>query len=467
MDFFNGNEGRQRRKEAESHVGKLNKVKCRRLFAALLPLLSRTVEEECYAYNQEEGEETKGDDEFDEASAVRGLQFLKLAADWLTAHVGTIKKTAMDEVFEMATLLHDSLFVLHQCSADGEGGTNGSKLVAKHAAAASASIFLLCEKWWHMKLEDREQLVTQLIPLLLLASLDEKASKADVKRLYSMREAFDLLDFADPSIASLQSQLLRTLSHPLFLQCSEGKKFLSHLFTLPELTGSLHAVVKVQILSKKSILGCYGEVYWGAWKSLAVGEGNRARSSSFDEDDEEVEDEREVAMKSLEENALQPLAYMTIHASNPTVAKNCRLILDKFLLYKKDPEVESTLYRLYGPILWRSCNAANAKVRMQAAVVLGDTFPLKDGSSVNTSVGSKAKMGYEDVVTKSVQTIVKLMRDEVPHVRVQGCICAGRVLEGFWVAIPSSDIRALLNGECVHLNFLLCIVFELKHDLSL
>lgn len=453
VEFFNSsNEGKKRRKDAELLVGKLNKVKSRRLFAALLPLLNRTVEEECYSYRdeEEEGEEKKDGEDFNEAAALHSLQFLKLCADLLKAHVCTIKKTAMDEVFDMATLLHDSLFVLHQCSANGvEGSANDNSKVGKQAAAASASIFLLCEKWWHLNLDDREQMVTQLIPLLLLSSLDEKATRADVKRLYSMREAFDLLDFTDPSIASLHTQLLRTVSHPLFLQSAEGKRFISHLFTLPELTGSLHAVVKVQILSKKSVLGCYGEIYWGAWKSLATaGSGSRERAASIYENDEE--DDREVAMKSIEENALQPLAYMTIHASNPTVAKNCQLILDKFLLYKKDPEVESLLYRLYGPILWRSCNAANAKVRMQAAVVLGDTFPLMDGASTRTSVGGgKAKSGYEAVVTKTVETIVKLMRDEVPSVRVQGCICSGKILGGFWVAIPSTDIRMLLNGECI------------------
>jgi hypothetical protein len=55
-------------------------------------------------------------------------------------------------------------------------------------------------------------------------------------------------------------------------------------------------------------------------------------------------------------------------------------------------------------------------------------------------------MEYEAVVKKSVEAIVKLMRDEVVNVRVAGCVCAGKVLGGFWVAIPSGEIRTLLNG---------------------
>ena len=69
------------------------------------------------------------------------------------------------------------------------------------------------------------------------------------------------------------------------------------------------------------------------------------------------------------------------------------------------------------------------------------------------------KLGYEAVVAKTVEVIVKLMRDEVPSVRVQGCICAGKILRGFWVAIPSSDIRVLLNGEN---RYRLCTLFFLQ-----
>ena len=413
---------------------RLNKAKTRRLFGALLVLLGRTVQEEAYTARDDDENEEIENYERDITGATAALQFLKFTADLLHSHISTIQSSAIDEVFDMAVLLHDSLFPLHECATSS---SHHDAKLQKHASSATSSIIHLCEQWWHSNLEDREQLVTQLIPLLLLASLDETANKSDIKRLHSMRMAFDLLDFHDPSIESLKIQLLRTASHPLFLRCGEGKRFLSHLFTLPELCGSMHEAVRVQILCKKSVLEAYGDVYWGAFKSLVRKGGEEC--DPFAE-----------RRRALEENALQDLAYMTIHAANPTTAKNCRWILDKFLLNKKDPEVEGMLYRIYGPILWRSAIAANAKVRMQAAMVLGDTFPLRDSSSGNTaslcSVG-KAKAGYEAVVAKTVEAIVKLMRDEVPSVRVQGCICAGKVLGGFWVAIPSPDKRVLLNGE--------------------
>lgn len=263
--------------------------------------------------------------------------------------------------------------------------------------------------------------MTQLVPLLLLSCLEPNANKSDVKRLYGMREALNLLDFGDPSIQSMEVQLLRTLSNPLFLQCGEGKKFLSHLFTVDaDLVARLHKAVRVQIPEcKKSILNAYGDVYWMAWKSAAA------------------EEEGDIRV-SMEENAIQDLANLVIHAANPFVSKNCRVVLDKFMLNKKDPAVESMLYRCFGPILWRSLKASNARVRIQASKVLGDTFPLRDVES---------KVTFDVVMKKTTEAIVKLMRDEVPSVRVAGCVCAQRVLGGFWVAIPSGDIRILLDGE--------------------
>jgi hypothetical protein len=81
------------REEVNSLIEKLNKVKCRRLFGSLLPLLVKIIEDE--TYNEEE-------------EAIPSLQFIKLSADLLTVHISIISNEASDEVFEMATLLHDS-----------------------------------------------------------------------------------------------------------------------------------------------------------------------------------------------------------------------------------------------------------------------------------------------------------------------------------------------------------------------
>jgi condensin-2 complex subunit G2 len=74
--------------------------------------------------------------------------------------------------------------------------------------------------------------VTQLLPFLLLASLSVAAIDADVKRVFQMRGAFLLLDFDDPSIESIKGLVLRCLIHPAYLRSTEGKRFLSFLFTI-------------------------------------------------------------------------------------------------------------------------------------------------------------------------------------------------------------------------------------------
>lgn len=50
-------------------------------------------------------------------------------------------------------------------------------------------ICTLCEKWWMNNLKGRDLLVTQLLPLLLVKSLDRSAKLVDVKRMYNISDA--------------------------------------------------------------------------------------------------------------------------------------------------------------------------------------------------------------------------------------------------------------------------------------
>ena len=131
--------------------------------------------------------------------------------------------------------------------------------------ATQSAIFSMCEKWWHGNFEDREQMVTQLIPLLLVKvkSLEDTAQKNDIKRPCSIREAIDLLDFEDESILMPKMYLLRTVGNPLFLQSVEGRKFTTHLFLVDaSLVVDLHRAVRTQIVgAKKNILNAYAKIY--------------------------------------------------------------------------------------------------------------------------------------------------------------------------------------------------------------
>ncbi|KAL7548520.1 hypothetical protein ACHAWF_011800 [Thalassiosira exigua] len=461
-----------------------SKARARRLFGSLLPAVRRVAEEGNFlppdddddegGEGDEEGSESGGRDE--EEAAIADVRSLRCAAllvagylDGLLARRAagrnrTSKKPpeAADEAFDVAEALHSQLFPLQSAAGGfddpgdagtgGGGGSSGPSAASKReASAAQSSIFEVCETWWRADLAGKEQLVTQLIPLLLVRSLDPAARKGDVKRLCSMRRAIDLLDFEDESIRPLKDHLLRTAGNPLFLRSAEGRKFVAHLFGVDAGLGKeLHLAARAQIPgAKKSILVAYADVYFAAWRGSAEetedGEGGGEGEDVEDEDDGDAGGAaREGGVRSsLEEHALQDLAHQVLHASVPSAAKAARTVLDKFYVHKKSPDVESFLHRTYGPLLWRALSSADARIRRRAAEALADTFPLRDPRDGHE--------GTRACAAKSVRALEALLRDEVPSVRAEGSKATARILGSFWNAVPGEDVRTLLNREFVRL----------------
>ena len=68
-----------------------------------------------------------------------------------------------------------------------------------------------------------------------------------MKRCHSMREALALLDFEDESIADVRDLLVRAMFAPAFLRCSEGRRFLSYLFTLQVLSETRQTICSQQL----------------------------------------------------------------------------------------------------------------------------------------------------------------------------------------------------------------------------
>ena len=124
--------------------------------------------------------------------------------------------SVIDNALEVAQLLHGILLSLHSC---------GTKGIQVQTVIAS-----LCETWWMQRFVDREVMVINLMPFLVAKTLDGAAQKSDVKRLFQMKSALAVLDFENESISYLKSLLLRTVSSPLFLKQTEGKRF--HCFSL-------------------------------------------------------------------------------------------------------------------------------------------------------------------------------------------------------------------------------------------
>mmetsp|Transcript_22855 Transcript_22855/g.40142 ORF Transcript_22855/g.40142 Transcript_22855/m.40142 type:complete len:1311 (-) Transcript_22855:196-4128(-) len=423
---------------------KFKKARARLLFSGLIPLLKKVVEEKSYipTDNDEDDEDDEDDVRKDNNTLQKlglmveltpSILFVRCCAFLVEAYLDGIlakqqtsrrssqqppqKIDIIDEIFPVAEILHDLLFPLQSCLT--------AVKIKKEAMATQSAIFSMCEKWWHGNFEHRNQMVIALVPLLLVKSFEDTAQKNDIKRLCSIQEALDSLDFEDEGILMVKMFLLRTIGDRLFLQSVEGRKFITHLFLLDDasLVMDLHRAVKAEIVmgENKDILNAYAEIYYNAWKA----------STDIKEDDDDNNEGMGTIQTSIEENALQDFMFQVIHAANPSTAKSVRTVLDKFYLHKKSPHVEAMLHRMFGPLLWRALSASNSRIRQQASVVLVDTFPLG---------------GWAEVcVKRSVKALMSLMGDDVPDVRVAGSRAAAKILSLFWVAVPSADIRTLLN----------------------
>jgi condensin-2 complex subunit G2 len=421
----------------QSH--RFHKGHARRFFAGITSILNKIIQEESYVpasayhYESDDNDEQEGTDVdrktrarkqetinpsdlVPDPKSTEALDFLKASALCVNAYLeGLVDRRAetdtdlkmyqvVDEVFGVAELLHSVLFSLHSCGAKG--------------VQVQTSIASVCELWWHQRFVDREALVVQLLPLLVVRSLDASAQKSDVKRLFHIREALAVLDFDNESITYLQSLLLRTVSSPLYLRVNEGKRFIAGLFHLHNaLVSDLRQAIRVQIPdAKKTILQAYGEIYFRAWK-----------------------DSETHVRTAMEERALQDLMYAVVHVANPTMVKSIHTVLAPFHDAQKNSEVESLMHRMYGPILWRSIKAANPRVRINAAAVLAVTFPLKASSMSHKET--------EQAIQKGTKSLKDLLTDSDPRVRVAGSEATATVLTTFWDVLPVTDIRMLLNRK--------------------
>lgn len=245
----------------------------------------------------------------------------------------------MEEVFVVAELLHNNLFALNSCGREG--------------ANAQKEIVAMCEMYWQGRFTDSEVLVTQLIPLLVVKSLNGDATKADIKRLWNMRQTLHLLDFQEQdTISELRNLLLRTVSSPLYLKNTEGRKMIAYLFRLhTSILKDLHRSIRAQIpFSNISTLEAYGEIYFLSWNEnndsvdvdIDIDEDNSTHDTNSNEIDESSNPH---SIQSALEESLQDLMFASMHASSPHMTKAILTLLEPIHAQKKNPDVDSLLYR--------------------------------------------------------------------------------------------------------------------------
>jgi condensin-2 complex subunit G2 len=276
------------------------------------------------------------------------------------------------------------------------------------------------------------------LPLLVLKACDDTdkfTTKAHIVRLHKLRHAFGCIDFADPSSDSLRQLLLRVASNPLCLKLSEGKKFLATLLQQDvHLVKDLHLAFRAQIPeAKPSILQSYGEIYHRAWKEV--------RENQEDDDDDDERGEAKSIRNAIEHQVLQDLMHSVIHVASPGTFQSILTVLEPLHADKKNKEVANLLFRLYSPILWRSLAATNPGVRKNAVVILEKVFPLHDPLNRHQTNSMK------DAVLKATEAMQVALQDADPAVRVAASGATARSCAMFWEALPSQEIRSLLNRK--------------------
>jgi len=110
------------------------------------------------------------------------------------------------------------------------------------------SISKLCEAWWVREGEgNAEELVPHTLLYLVARTLADGATRADLHRVWLMRQGFLLLDFEDASADYLKCMLLSCTLQPLYLTSEEGRKIISFLFGMhPKFVEDLHQTIKNQ-----------------------------------------------------------------------------------------------------------------------------------------------------------------------------------------------------------------------------
>lgn len=361
----------------------------------------------------------------------------------LEDHVTRVKRIASlsHTVLEKTKYRPESLLTVIECMHDMliplEDAIPG-------APALKVTISRVCELMFTQADSRCENVITQLIPFLLLTALGPASLDADIKRVFNIRKALLLLDFEDESIESIKDLLLRCYLHSSFLKVSEGKRFLAFLLTVDM---SLHpfivGVMKPQLVSgSRTVATSYGDILLKAWKDtqiLGVAE-------------------TPVSRQSIEEGVIQGFIHEAIHASDRKYFKALRYLLGSFHMDKKSRDVDPMLLRVYGPIMWRSLQCANSFVRAQACTIFFDTFPLNDPSM---------PIAEDEALKQKQFDLINALLNDGNHL-VRGAAASGvcRVLREYWECIPIHVVKHVLkhvictlgqDSSCAGVRYAVCL----------
>ena len=95
------------------------------------------------------------------------------------------------------------------------------------------------------------------------------------------------------------------------------------------------------------------------------------------------------------------------------------------------------LCTLYEPILWRALKAPNCTVRLQAACLFFDVFPLRQSKTSAEATDAYLQLQFD--------VIQELLMDTNSNLRVVAIYGTSRILCTYWELLPTGTIIQLLN----------------------
>ncbi|XP_064104732.1 condensin-2 complex subunit G2-like isoform X3 [Macrobrachium nipponense] len=313
-----------------------------------------------------------------------------------TLHISTIKGFGTfipEKLLELAVLLHGMVSVL-----EGQ---------------LQEEIVTLCETWWHQELDERDCLITNVLPILIQMAIAKSGKRKNVAAVCGLRGALDVVEFDEPLVDLLGA----CVASPRFLSFEEGCRWLCELFTRQMLVTRLHRSVKAVLPEcTRDQSAKYGEIYFRAWKK-----------STGD------------VQQMIEESCIQDLMYAAVHV-DPLAGKlstNLHHFLHQIHRNKRHHLVERMILKLYNPFLWRSLKVANGYVRMNATGLLCDAFPLSDSTCTLEE--------RQELSERQYQTIISLLTDPCHLVRITAIKGTCEILKNYWLMIPSQVIKTIFQ----------------------
>jgi hypothetical protein len=347
-----------------------------------------------------------------ETAAVHALRVAaNLASELLRATVAA-EASPLPALRSAVLLLHDHALL-----------ELGERADVQDAVAA------LCCAWWRAAAPDRERLLSQALPYLLIRAL-ASGKPLHVRACNDMREGLELLDYDDEDIADLRRLLLHAARSPHFLGRPEGRSFLATVLTLhPLIVREFTQVVRSMAASgRRQVLDAYGDVLLRGWRGA-----------------------QGACLHEIETTLIQDgLALAALRASTPALAASLRQILSHLHAAKRfgaasAGATDALLVRAYEPILFRDLDAANGAVRRNALRLLLDCFPLADPEAADED--------GDALMRRQFAALSAALADECPGVRAVAAVGTGAVLDRYWEMVPTATCAVYVGRLASELAF--------------